>query len=264
MDDWSAQQYLRFETERTRPALDLLARAADVAAQRIVDLGCGPGNSTELLANRFPRAAILGLDSSDDMLAKARARLPLARFEKADVSHWRCENSFDLIFANAVLQWIPDHVGVMVRMIAQLAPGGRLAVQMPDNFDQPSHALMRKVAARAPFSDKLASASAARETIGAFADYYEALAPHAVAIDIWRTTYVHALAGPDAIVEWVKATGLRPFLSPLDSEERRAFLAQYRDEIARAYPPLSDGRVLLPFPRLFIVATRDGDAGLHG
>jgi trans-aconitate 2-methyltransferase len=254
LEDWSARQYLQFEAERTRPAADLLARAASNNARRIIDLGCGPGNSTELLLNRFPHAELIGLDSSDDMLAKARARLPRVRFEKADVAHWRGGGSFDLIFANAVLQWIPGHIALMARLAGELAPGGNLAVQMPDNFDQPSHVLMREVASRAPFRNKLADASAARETIGAFHDYYHALSPHYAAIDIWRTTYVHVLPGSDAIVEWVKGTGLRPFLDPLAADEKQTFLAEYRDEIAIAYPTLADGRVLLPFPRLFIVA----------
>jgi trans-aconitate 2-methyltransferase len=264
LEDWSARQYLRFETERTRPAFDLLARVAGRPAERIVDLGCGPGNSTELLVQRYPRAKIIGLDSSDDMLAKARARLPDITFEKADIARWRDAAPFDLIFANAVLQWIPRHISLMASLIARLAAGGSLAVQMPDNLDEPSHALMREVAGRAPFRDKLGGASATRETIGAFADYYAALAPHCAAIDVWRTTYVHALPGPDAIVEWVKATGLRPYLAPLAQEEREAFLAQYREEIAAAYPPLADGRTLLPFPRLFIVAARGEATTTHG
>ena len=190
------------------------------------------------------------------MLAKARMRLPGVKFEKADVTHWRGVEPLDLIFANAVLQWVPDHIALMVRLMAQLAPGGSLAVQMPDNFDEPSHVLMRKVAARGPFADRLGGAIAARETIGAFADYYAALAPSCAEIDVWRTTYVHALAGPDAIVEWVKGTGLRPFLAPLTPDERQAFLAQYLEEIGAVYPPLADGRVLLPFPRLFVVAAK--------
>lgn len=258
MKDWSASQYLHFEAERTRPARDLLDRVPSGARMRIADLGCGPGNSTELLADRFPDADILGLDSSDDMLAKARERLPRARFEKADVALWRGGDPLDLIFANAVLQWVPGHIDLMVRLMARLTPGGCLAVQMPDNVDEPSHVLMREVAMRGPFKDKLAGAAAAREKIGAFVDYYAALASDGAALDIWRTTYVHALAGPDAIVEWVKSTGLRPFLAPLDSHESAAFLAQYREEIAAAYPSLADGRVLLPFPRLFIVAVRGG------
>ncbi len=264
MADWSAAQYLHFEAERTRPAADLLARVPDGPIDRVADLGCGPGNSTELLRDRFPQAAIVGVDSSDDMLTKARSRLPRVSFEKADIARWRADAPFDLIFANAVLQWIPDHIAVMVRLISDLAPGGRLAAQMPDNLDQPSHALMRKVAARAPFSARLAGAAAAREEIGAFVDYYAALAPVCAEIEAWRTTYVHALSGPDAIVDWVASTGLRPFLAPLAPDERQAFLAQYREEIAAAYPPLADGRVLLPFPRLFVVAVRGATGQARG
>jgi trans-aconitate 2-methyltransferase len=256
LEDWSAQQYLQFEAQRTRPARDLLAQVPDRPRRRIVDLGCGPGNSTALLAEKLPRAEILGLDSSDDMLNEARARLPDVAFEKADVRLWRGAEPFDLIFANAVLQWIPGHIDLMARLVAQLAPSGCLAVQMPDNFEEPTHRLMRDIAARPPFADKLAGASAAREAIGAFADYHAALSPHCADIDVWRTTYVHVLPGPDAIVEWLKGTGLRPFLAPLAPNGREAFLAQYRDAIAAAYPPLADGRVLLPFPRLFIVASR--------
>jgi trans-aconitate 2-methyltransferase len=263
MADWSAAQYLRFEAERTRPAADLLARVPDGSIDRVADLGCGPGNSTELLRDRFPQAAIVGVDSSDDMLAEARLRLPRVTFEKADIARWRAGAPLDLIFANAVLQWIPDHIAVMVRLMSELATGGRLAMQTPDNLDQPSHVLMREVAARAPFRAKLAGAAAAREEIGAFVDYYAALAPICAEIEAWRTTYVHALSGPNAIVDWVAGTGLRPFLAPLAPDERQAFLAQYRDEIAAAYPPLADGRVLLPFPRLFVVAVRGG-AGRAG
>jgi len=253
--DWRADAYRRFEAERTRPAADLLARTPPDARRRIVDLGCGPGNSTALLAERHPQAAILGLDSSADMLAAARARLPGVDFRQGDIAEWS-DPSVDLVFANAALQWVPDHIGVMRRLAAKLPARGCLAVQMPDNEDEPSHALMREIAATARFRDKLADAAAAREPIGAFADYDDALSANCDAIDIWRTTYVHRLAGPDAIIAWLESTGLRPFLNPLDADERGDFLALYRVGIARAYPPRAGGGALLPFPRLFIVATR--------
>jgi trans-aconitate 2-methyltransferase len=264
MEDWSAAQYFRFEAERTRPARDLLARVPESERRRVVDIGCGPGNSTELLGLRFPDAELLGLDSSDDMLAEARARLPRVRFEKADVARWRGEAQYDLIFANAVLQWIPGHVALMVRLTLGLAAGGCLAVQVPDNFDEPSHRLMRAIAARPAFADRLGTAAEAREPIGRFAAYYEALAPHCATIDIWRTTYIHVLSGPDAIVDWVRGTGLRPFLAPLGPPERAAFLAAYIEEIEGAYPRCADGRVLLAFPRLFVVATKAGATTPHG
>ena len=262
MDDWDARAYRRFEAERSRPAADLLARVPTGARRRIVDLGCGPGNSTQLLAERYPEAEVVGLDASPDMLASARGRLPRLTFVQGDVADWR-GGPADLIFANAVLHWVPDHISVMARLTRQLAPLGCLAVQMPDNEGEPTHVLMREIAAEPRFRDKLAGSARARETIGSFADYDAALSPCCDDIDIWRTVYVHRLDGPEAIVAWVESAGLRPFLAPLTAEERAAFLSRYRGAIAAAYPPRARG-VLLPFPRLFIVAsrraeTREGD-----
>ncbi len=263
MDDWNAKAYRRFEAERSRPAADLLARVPTGARRRIVDLGCGPGNSTQLLAERYPEGEVVGQDASPDMLVSARARLPRLTFTQGDLADWR-GGPADLIFANAVLHWVPDHIAVMARLARQFAPLGCLAVQMPDNEDEPTHVLMREIAAEPRFRDKLAQSAGARETIGAFADYDAALSPLCDDIDIWRTVYVHRLKGPDAIVAWVEGAGLRPFLAPLASEERAAFLARYRAAIVDAYRPRAGGGVLLPFPRLFVVAsrraeTREGD-----
>jgi trans-aconitate 2-methyltransferase len=255
MDDWNARAYRRFEAERSRAAADLLARVPSGARRRIVDLGCGPGNSTQLLAERCPEGEIVGLDASPDMLASARARLPRLTFTQGDLADWR-GGPADLIFANAVLHWVPDHIAVMARLARELAPLGCLAVQMPDNENEPTHVLMREIAAEPRFRDNLAQAGRAREAIGAFADYDAALSPLCGEIDIWRTVYVHRLEGPDAIVAWVESAGLRPFVAPLGAQERAAFLARYRDAIAGAYPPRAGGGVLLPFPRLFIVAAR--------
>ena len=259
MDDWNARAYRRFEAERSRAAADLLARVPSGARRRIVDLGCGPGNSTQLLAERHPDSEVVGLDASPDMLASARARLPRLTFTQGDLAEWR-GGPADLIFANAVLHWVPEHIAVMARLARQLAPLGCLAVQMPDNEDEPTHVLMREIAAEPRFRDKLAQAAGARETIGSFADYDAALSPFCDEIDIWRTVYVHRLEGPDAIVAWVESAGLRPFLAPLAVEERVGYLARYRAAIAGAYPPRAGGGVLLPFPRLFIVASRGAEA----
>ncbi len=259
MDDWNARAYRRFEAERSRAAADLLARVPSGARRRIVDLGCGPGNSTQLLAERCPEGEIVGLDASPDMLASARARLPRLTFAQGDLADWR-GGPADLFFANAVLHWVPDHIAVMARLARELAPLGCLAVQMPDNENEPTHVLMREIAAEPRFRDKLAQAGRAREAIGAFADYDAALSPLCDEIDIWRTVYVHRLEGPDAIVAWVESAGLRPFVAPLGAQERAAFLARYRDAIAGAYPPRAGGGVLLPFPRLFIVASRRAQA----
>ena len=253
---WSAKQYTLFEEERTRPVRDLVA-AIPGDAKRCIDLGCGPGNSTEVLAARFPDAAIGGMDSSPDMIEAARKRMPGATFMLADIATWDEAGPYDVILANAVLQWVPGHASLMPRLVGKLSEGGSLAVQMPDNLDQPSHRLMREVAADGPWASKLAESAAERIRIEPADWYYALLKPLCRRVDIWRTTYIHPLmGGPDAIIEWLKATGLRPFLDPLNDTLRQGFLDAYRAKIAEAYPTLNDGSVLLPFPRLFIVATR--------
>lgn len=255
-EDWSASTYLRFEDERTRPAADLLAHVPFNAPRRVVDLGCGPGNSTELLTKRFPEADVLGLDSSPDMLAAARKRLPDVAFEEADLASWSPAQPVDLIFANAVLQWLPGHETLFPRLLKLLTSDGALAVQMPDNLDEPSHATMREVARDGEWAERLAGAAASRERLLSAEGYYDLLAPHAVAVDIWRTTYLHPLGGVGAIADWLRSTGLRPFLDPLSEEERETFVSRYVERVGAFYPERARGKVLLRFPRLFIVATR--------
>jgi trans-aconitate 2-methyltransferase len=254
---WSARQYAAFEDDRTRPVRDLVAAIPPVAGGRAIDLGCGPGNSTEVLAARFPHAVVEGLDGSADMIAAARARLPALRFTLGTVEAWDDPGPFGAILANAVLHWVPDHAALLPRLVARLAPGGSLAVQMPDNLEEPAHVLMREVAADGPWAPKLAAAGAARTTLGGVDWYHRTLKPHAVRVDIWRTTYHHILpGGPDAVVEWFRGSGLMPFLAPLDAAERAGFLDRYRARIAATHPTLPDGSVMLAFPRLFMVATR--------
>jgi trans-aconitate 2-methyltransferase len=253
---WSAAQYSKFEAERNRPILDLLAQIPNTQVGSAVDLGCGPGNSTALLQGRFPEARIIGIDSAPDMIAAARRRLPDTAFEQADIAGWTHPGPFDVILANASLQWVPDHEIIFPKLVGKLGSGGTLAVQIPDNLDEPAHRLMREIAADGPWAAKLAGATAARAERRSAAWYYALLQERATAVDVWQTTYMHALAGgADAVVEWFKGTGLRPFLDPLDDTERADFLALYRAAITQAYPPLADGTVLLPFPRLFILVT---------
>jgi trans-aconitate 2-methyltransferase len=256
--DWNADLYLRFERERTRPSIDLLHGVHLRDPKRCIDLGCGPGNSTELLAARFAEATVEGLDSSPDMIEKARKRLPSIRFSLADLQDWIAPGAYDLIFANAVLQWVPEHEALFGRLAASLTVGGVLAVQMPNNMDEPSHRLMAEVAAEGPWSERLADASQAKASIGSFSDYRRWLRQANCDLDLWQTTYVHALEGPQAIVEWFMSTALRPYIDPLPNPERERFLEVYREKVAGAYPAEPDGKVLLRFPRLFIVATRRG------
>lgn len=254
---WSARQYTRFEDERNRPVRDLLAQIRTAEVKTAVDIGCGPGNSTELLIERFPGADVSGMDSDADMIAAARKRLPAIAFELADIATWQPSARYDVILSNAVLQWLPRHETLMPSLIGRLAPGGSLAVQMPDNLDEPAHVLMREIAADGPWAGKLAGAAGSRAPRHDADWYYRVMRDSAAAIDLWRTTYHHPLAGgAAAVVEWFKGSGLRPFLAPLDEAERGAFLARYQDAVAKAYPALPDGTVLLPFPRLFFVATR--------
>jgi trans-aconitate 2-methyltransferase len=253
MSDWSPALYSRFEAERTRPARDLLAQVPEVSGQ-IIDIGCGPGNSTELLAARWPAAEIVGLDSSAAMLEEARARLPSLRFDMADANDWLPGPDVGLVFANAIYQWVPNHLNVLPRVLEAMGQGGVLAVQMPDNTAEPSHQLMREVAGTGPWAARLAGA--ARPALPSPRIYYDALRPQARHLDIWHTIYNHVLDGADAVVDWVRSTGLKPFLDPLAADEQAQFLAAYRARIIDAYPPAADGKVLLRFPRLFILAVR--------
>ncbi|WP_296580771.1 trans-aconitate 2-methyltransferase [Xanthobacter sp.] len=254
--DWNASQYLKFEDQRTRPARDLLAAVPLQSAAFVVDLGCGPGNSTEILAQRFPGAELLGLDTSPAMLEAARARLPGVTFALGDASTFTLPKPADLIYANAVLQWVPDHATLLPRLVSLLAPGGVLAVQMPDNLEEPSHVAMRETAMAGPWADTLHAATRARAVLPEPGGYYDMLKPHAGAVDVWHTIYNHPLDGIPAIVEWVKGTGLRPFIDPLEGDERTQFLEEYAARLADAYLPRVDGKVLLAFPRFFIVAVK--------
>lgn len=268
MPIWDPDQYLKFANHRLRPALDLMARIPLASCRSVWDLGCGTGNVTRLLAERWPEAAVYGLDSSADMLSKARAGSPAAAPEQHtehhdivwihdDIAAWTAPEPVDLLFSNAALHWLPDHGALLPRLVGQLTEGGVLAVQVPRNFSAPSHTLLHDTALDGPWADRLAPLAAARAAPVAPPEvWWEWLAPHARSIDIWETEYLHALRGPDAVVEWTRGTALKPFLDALPPEERPAFLAAYTSRVAQAYPTRTDGITLFPFRRLFAIVRR--------
>jgi trans-aconitate 2-methyltransferase len=254
MTDWSPQDYLRFADERSRPARDLLAQVLLSAPRLIYDLGCGPGNSTALLDGAHPEAEIIGVDNSPAMLNQARAALPQRKFIEADIATWKPEPHADLLFSNATFQWVPDHAAVLLRLMKGLKPGAVLAVQMPDNLNEPSHQLMRDVAGDGPWAARLQPAGTARSALMTPRNYYELLKPFCAQLDIWHTVYNHALEGVQGIVDLVSSTGLRPFYNLLEKRQHTEFLDEYKSRLAKDYPAASDGKVLLRFPRLFMVA----------
>jgi len=256
MADWSAEQYLKFEDERTRPSRDLLAQIRLASPRKIVDIGCGPGNSTELLVRRWPDATVIGIDTSADMLRQARERLPNQTFVETNVAHWVPPEGTDLLFANAIFQWVPGHLKQLQRLLGKLPPDGVLAVQLPDSLDEPAHLLMREVARQGPWAKQLSEKARVRDTLPTAGGYYDALSPLCTRLDIWHTIYNHVLDDAASIVEWVKGTGLRPFLELLETSERKQYLAEYTARIAATYLPQADGKVLFRFPRIFIMAVK--------
>lgn len=256
MPTWDADLYLRFANERTQPAIDLLARIGLAEPRRVIDLGCGPGNSTALLRGRWPAAEITGLDSSPQMIAAAAKDHPDGHWVLGDIATWTADPPYDLVFSNATLQWLPDHGTLYPRLLAQVAPGGAFAAQIPVFYAMPVQRALLDVAADPAWRDRLEPATRAlvAETPGF---YYDALRPVAGRLDLWETEYNHVLASADAIVEWISGTRLRPYLEALaDDAERGDFLARLRAGVAALYPPQRDGRVLFPFRRLFVVAYR--------
>ena len=250
---WNPEGYLAFGDERTRPAADLLARVPLAAPARIADLGCGPGNSTALLVQRWPAANVLGIDSSATMLAEAERSGIQARWLDKDIAAWTPDTPYDLLFSNAALHWLPDHAELLPRLVSRLRPGGVLAVQMPRNFGASSHALLREVARAGPWAERVAPLIE-HEPVAAPEWYRDLLAPLAASLDIWQTEYLHVLEGEDPVLNWTRSTALRPLLALLRPEEQARFEADYARRLRAAYPKRADGRTLFPFRRLFIMA----------
>ena len=257
MPSWNPDQYLRFADERTQPCRDLAARI-DVATPRtVIDLGCGPRNSTQVLARRWPQAELTGLDSSPQMIEQARRDFPTCRWLVGEIASWSAAGSgrYDVIFSNAALQWVGDHATVFPQLISLVAPGGALAVQVPCNLDAPPHRAARSLVANPAWRDRFPKDGVREWHVHDAAWYYDMMAPHASRVDLWETEYIHVLPDADAILEWYKGTGLRPYLDALpDPAEQQRFESEYLEIIRPAYPPRADGRVLFPFRRLFLIA----------
>jgi trans-aconitate 2-methyltransferase len=279
---WDAAQYLRFGGERSRPFFDLLARVGAELPGYVVDMGCGPGNLTAVLAERWPMATVCGVDSSPEMIEAARPlatespqpqlksaprppapagpvatnHAPGLSFMVDDVRHWEPQSLPDVIISNAVLQWVPGHRELLVRWADRLAADGWLAFQVPGNFDQPSHAIMREMAASDRWRPLLRDVALNRQSADP-ADYAELLARAGLEVDAWETTYVHILHGEDPVLEWYKGSGLRPVLAALDADQAAEFLAEYGTRVREAYPPTPFGTIF-PFRRVFAVAHRPG------
>lgn len=260
---WNASQYLKFSDQRTQPSRDLVNRlpADDGSARRLLDIGCGPGNSTAQLRARYPGAQALGVDSSPEMIAAAREQHPDMEFQVLDANDLdSLPDDFDVAFTNACLQWVPNHRKVIPAMLRRVRPGGMAACQFTETINQPAHTVMRELAAEAPFSDYIGGGGirpyhhlgGSHFDVGA---YYDLIAPLSKHAEVWETTYWHALKGYAGVVEWYRGTGLRPYLSQLPTDElRRAYEQAFVDRLRAVYPLQADGTVLIPMPRFFFLA----------
>jgi trans-aconitate 2-methyltransferase len=255
---WDPATYLRFAGERARPFVDLLARVDAGAPAAVVDLGCGEGTMTATLAQRWPTARVTGVDSSPEMLAAAASSAVPGRVEfvRGDVRDWAPDAPVDVVVSNAVLHWVPGHDGVLTRWAGWLRPGGRLAVQVPGNFRAPTHALLAELCLSPRWSSRLADAAPRPDTVLEPAGYFDVLAAAGLIPDVWETTYLHVLSGGDPVLGWVRSTVLRPVLALLRDVDAAEFTAEYAAALRTAYPARPDGTTLLPFRRVFAVASR--------
>jgi trans-aconitate 2-methyltransferase len=251
---WHPGTYLRFAGERARPFAELLARVGAEAPRTVVDLGCGEGSLTASLAQRWPDARITGIDSSPEMLAAATS--DHVSFELGDVRDWAPSGPVDVVVSNAVLHWIPGHPDLMARWARALPAGGWLAVQVPGNFRAPTHALLADLCRSAAWAGRLADAAPSADTVLEPAGYAEVLSGAGLAADVWETTYLHVLTGPDPVLAWVRSTVLRPVLARLGEDDAARITREYAAALRAAYPPRPDGTTVLPFRRIFAVGSR--------
>lgn len=258
MNTWNSSQYLKFANERTQPSIDLAARIGLDAPSRIIDLGCGPGNSTAVIARRWPAAAVTGLDNSAAMLATAKKDYPSWTWRESGIAEWAETNTekFDLIFSNAALHWVPDHANAFPKIFSSVAPGGALAFQIPHSLASAHQTCMRELPLSAQWRPHFPKPPAAWlvEPVGFYYDLFAALATR---LDLWLTDYIYVFDGPEGILEWHRGAALLPFLKALpDDATRQEFERDYLAAITPHYPRQANGKVLLPFRRLFVIAYR--------
>ncbi|WP_375422789.1 trans-aconitate 2-methyltransferase [uncultured Friedmanniella sp.] len=259
MPTWDPGTYLQFADQRGRPFADLLARVGADHPLTVVDLGCGPGQLTAGLAARWPTATITGVDSSPEMVARAAEHAgPRVSFVVGDLAEWQPDAPVDVLLSNATLQWVPEHRSLLPQLVAAVAPGGWFAFQVPGNFGEPSHRLLHELASDPRFAD--ATADVERPSSAEPVDYLDDLTALGCTVDVWETTYLHQLSGPDPVFRWISGTGARPVLQALDGPRRAEFETEYRALLDRAYPPGPAGTVL-PFRRIFAVARRRPETG---
>lgn len=258
MPDWDPKLYLKFSGQRARPATDLIAQIALENPPRVVDLGCGTGNSTEQLHRRWPQTSLAGVDNSSEMLAQARASHPDWSWIDSTVEAWSPDSVFDLVFSNACLHWVADHGRLFQRLMSYVAPAGALAVQMPNSHHLPAHTLMKDVAREpgSPWAGILASAAESYYVQPA-GFYYDALHKVSSHLDIWETEYLQIMDGPQAILDWVRSTAMRRYTEALpNDEQRRLFEQRCLERFREAYPANDQGKSLFPYRRIFIIAYR--------
>jgi trans-aconitate 2-methyltransferase len=251
---WDPERYLVYADERGRPFVELLARLDARMPAVVVDLGCGPGNLTKLLADRWPDASVTGIDSSPPMIERARVEHgDRIRFELGDVRTWTPEQPVDVLISNATLQWVPGHVDLLPALVEKVRPGGWFAFQVPGNLAESTHTIREELAAEPPYADLTAGVDAPAALYAA--DYWQLLTDLGCEVDAWSTTYLHELRGEDPVFEWISGTGARPVLLALDARPdlRAAYEVELKRRLRAAYPE-RDGVVLMPFRREFVVA----------
>jgi len=254
MGSWNPDDYLKFGDERTRPSLDLVSRIAVERPEVVIDLGCGPGNSTQVIRHRWPEARVIGLDRSEQMIEAARAKYPEHEWTVSAIEEWSPAQPVDVVFSNAALQWLPDHGPLVARLFGYVSRGGALAFQIPSADFALVRTLIHEIASAREWAPRMSGPLRAL-TMEPVGFYYDRLAPSARKVDLWETEYIHVMESATAIVQWMSSTGLRPFLDVLESQqESERFVAELTERVVESYPVRPDGRVLFPFKRTFVIA----------